>query len=104
MDIVSLTYKVLSGRADDPEIKELKEWINQSDENRQEFEDIKLLWENSEFFRNADQSDDSVFEKIRLRLKKRLKKRRRMRTFLWSVVLIAMAFLLALILRHTWFT
>lgn len=41
---IQLAYKVLSGNATVEEINTLRQWIALSEENRIEFEDIKLLW------------------------------------------------------------
>jgi ferric-dicitrate binding protein FerR (iron transport regulator) len=67
MDRVALIYRFLSGEASQSEKQELDEWIAKSEANREEFEDIKLLWENSPLPSDTEQ-DENGFEKIRQRI------------------------------------
>ena len=101
MEVVSLTYKVLSGQADASEREQLEEWIAQSEANRREFEDIKLLWENSISNAHGSQTHDSGFEKVRSRLKERLARKRWMYALSWSFTVFIIALMLWLILRGT---
>ena len=102
MDRVSLIYKVLSGEANPSEQRELEDWIAKSEANRQEFEDIKLLWENSAMTGDQPQEDDNGFEKIKQRMHNRLKKKRRLRYALYTIILAIVAVLFVLLLRQTW--
>ncbi|HRJ29730.1 MAG TPA: DUF4974 domain-containing protein [Cyclobacteriaceae bacterium] len=102
MDRVSLIYKVLSGEANPSEQRELEDWIAKSEANRQEFEDIKLLWENSAMTGDQPQEDDNGFEKIKQRMHNRLKKKRRLQYALYTILLAIVAVLFALLLRQTW--
>lgn len=104
MEVVSLTYRVLSGQANASEREQLEKWIAQSEENRREFEDIKLLWENSAIGEKKGQTNDSGFEKVRSRLKEKLAKRRRIRMLCWTLVLVIMGLAFLLMLRHMWLT
>lgn len=102
MDRVSLIYKVLSGEANPSEQKELEDWIAKSEANREEFEDIKLLWENSIMAGDYPQEDDNGFEKIKQRMHNRLKKKRRLRYALYTIILAMVVVLFVLLLRQTW--
>lgn len=101
MEVVSLTYKVLSGQASESEKEELNQWIAQSEANRREFEDIRLLWENSPSREIGDETDGSGFEEVRSRLKKRLAKKRRIRAGLWMLLVVVVGLILFLLIRDT---
>lgn len=102
MDRVSLIYKVLSGEANPSEQKELEDWIGKSEANREEFEDIKLLWENSSMTNDQSDDEDSGFEKIKQRMQHRLKVKRRLRYALYTILLAIVAVLFVLLFRQTW--
>ena len=101
MEVVSLTYKVLSGQANESEKEELDRWIAQSEANRREFEDIRLLWENSATRENGDETNDSGFEEVRSRLKKRVAKKRRIRAGLWMLLVVVVGLILLLLIGGT---
>ncbi len=66
MDKTSLIYKVLEGKASEVEKAELSWWIALSEENKSEYQDIKLLWENSNELNNtADNNYDDDLRKIK---------------------------------------
>lgn len=102
MDRVSLIYKVLSGEATLDEKKELDEWVTKSEANQEEFEDIKLLWENSPFPSDTEQ-DETGFEKIRQRIQQRSRRKKQIRSILYACIVITLAVLLLLLFRQTWF-
>lgn len=102
MDRVSLIYKVLSGEANPSEQRELEDWIAKSEANREEFEDIKLLWENSSMTNEHPQEDDSGFEKIRQLMQHRLTVKKRFRYALYTVILAIVTVLFVLLFRQTW--
>lgn len=102
MDRVSLIYKVLSGEANPSEQRELEDWIAKSEANREEFEDIKLLWENSPITGDPQHEDDSGFEKIKQRMEQRFGVKRRLRYALYTIILAMVTVLVVLQLRQTW--
>jgi len=104
MEVVSLTYKVLSGQASASEREQLEQWIAESEGNRREFEDIKLLWEYSAIGEMEGQINAGGFEKVRSRVKAKLAKRRRIRVLCWALVLVIIAVAFFLMLRHMWQT
>lgn len=102
MDHVALIDKVLSEEATSQQKAELERWILESEENRQEFEDIKFLWKYSSSQDESHLADDSGFESIKLRMKEHLRRKRRIRTVLWSLLVLVIATLLVFHLRKTW--
>ncbi|MFZ5972830.1 MAG: DUF4974 domain-containing protein [Bacteroidota bacterium] len=102
MDRVSLIYRVLSGEASPDEKKELDEWVTKSEANQEEFEDIKLLWENSPLPSDTEQ-DEAGFEKIRQRIQQRSRRKKQIRSILYACIVITLAVLLFLLFRLTWF-
>lgn len=102
MDRISLIYKVLSGEASGEEKRELKEWIARSEANREEFDDIKLLWESSSTPADTDQEDDDGFEGIRKRMQQHLQRSRRMRYAISTGILAVVAVILLVHLKQTW--
>jgi len=101
MDRVALIYKVLSGEASLDEKQELDEWIAKSETNREEFEDIKLLWEISPLPSDAEQ-DENGFDKIRQRIQQRFRRKKQIRAVLYTCIVITLAVLFFLLLRQTW--
>lgn len=104
MDRVSLIYKVLGGEADQAEQKELEDWIAKSEANREEFEDIKLLWEFSETTPDHEHVDDRGFEKIKQQVMQRLKAKARLKHALYAIALAIAILLLVLVTKWTWFS
>ncbi len=100
MDRVSSIYKVLSGEASTLEKDELDEWVAESQANREEFEDIKLLWE------CAAQGEhnievDTGFEKIKQRMQQQQRKKRQIQYIAFFVILAIIATAIVLIFRNT---
>jgi len=98
MDRVSLIFKVLSGDASDEEKAQLDNWIRQSDENKEEYLNVKLLLEN----RPAE--DDSNVELPEGLLMGRKAADRKFETVVvraikYLVILAILVFLLSLIYR-----
>lgn len=90
MDRSSLIYKVLSNEATETQRKELDEWLSQSEENKIEFNDIKLLWETSG---NSDQSFPKNqlkegLSKIKALMQSKLR-RREQNTRTWVLIVLA---------------
>ncbi len=102
MDRVSLIYKVLSGEASLDEKQELDEWVTKSEANQEEFEDIKLLWENSPLPSDIEQ-DETGFEKIRQRIQHRSRRKKQIRHILYACLVVTLAVILILLFRQTWF-
>jgi ferric-dicitrate binding protein FerR (iron transport regulator) len=100
MDRVSLIYKALAGEASTEEMEELEEWVIQSPANREEFEDIKLLWESSGL-RERNSDDDLGFEKIKSRVQQRLRTNKRIRQAILLIALTIIALTIGFILRST---
>lgn len=103
MDRVSLIYKVLSEDATPEEKADLERWMLESEDNRQEFEDIRLLWENSPSQDEDYPADDNSFEMLRRRINRLVRRRRRIRVFFSSLLLALTAVSILLLLRATWF-
>ena len=57
MNKIVLIDKVLSGNASEAEKTELDVWISESEANQIEYQDIKLLWENTNDVNNAEDDD-----------------------------------------------
>lgn len=98
MDKTSLIYKVLSNAASETERKELDEWLSQSEENKIEFNDVKLLWETS---KDSDQSfSKNGLSKIKAVMQSKLR-RREQSTRNW--VLIALLVIAVLVFTYFFF-
>lgn len=93
MEKLTLIRKVLSGQADAAELKELELWIAQSDENKTEFEDIRLLFEN-ESTPEIDGTDDfdTGFERISSTILQRKRARERRRYAVLTAMAIVVVF------------
>ena len=102
MDRISLIYKVLSREANGEEKRELEEWIARSEANREEFDDIKLLWESSSRPTDTEQEDNDGFEGIRKRMQQHLQTQRRMRYAISTGILAVGAVILLAHLKQTW--
>lgn len=90
MDKTSLIFKVLSGEATPDERAELEQWIAQSEANKSEYEDLKLLWGTSDVASNIeDENFYDGFVKIKSKFKQRRAVLRRKRLFMWTSVMIA---------------
>ncbi len=87
MDYATLIYRVLSGEATRQENILLQEWILESEGNRQEFEDIKLLRKHSLLSRDGKDAP-GAFEAIRVRVTGYLRKRRQRRVMVSVLVLM----------------
>ena len=101
MDRVSLIYKVLSGEASLDEKQELDEWVTKSEANQEEFEDIKLLWENAPLPSDIEQ-DETGFEKIRQRIQQRSRRKKQIRHILYACLVVTLAIILILLIWQTW--
>jgi ferric-dicitrate binding protein FerR (iron transport regulator) len=82
MVTTSLIYKVLSGKAGQAEKAEVEEWIASSDANKEEYDDIRLLWDQA---RDTDSSPsdahfyDGFYQiKTLMQRKRRSRKRKKM--------------------------
>lgn len=98
MDKTSLIYKVLSAEANESEKKELENWLSQSEENKIEFNDLKLLWEAS---KDPDQSItknqlQDGFIKIKALMEAKLKKRQQNKR-IWILITVLILGLLVFI-------
>lgn len=72
MEKASLIFKVLSREASQDERAELEHWIAQSEANKSEYDDLKLLWEHSSTARPVEPDHfyaglDKIKSKIRLK-------------------------------------
>src|SRR5258706_6205175 len=82
MDKSVIIFKVLSGHASELEKNELNIWITQSDANREEFNNLKLLWESSG---EAERKDDHFYDglyKIQAKIRQR-QRRKRTKFIVW---------------------
>lgn len=67
--------RILSGNADSTDIKDFKEWLNESEENKAEFQRLKNIWDTaypvfSPEHIDSDKAEKMFFEKINRRQKK----------------------------------
>jgi ferric-dicitrate binding protein FerR (iron transport regulator) len=76
MDKSAMIFKVLSGEANELEKKELDIWITQSDANREEFNDLKLLWESSREEAGNDHHFYESLYKIQAQIRQRQRRKR----------------------------
>jgi ferric-dicitrate binding protein FerR (iron transport regulator) len=76
MDKSVMIFKVLSGQASELEKKELDIWITQSDANREEFNDLKLLWESSGGEQGKDDHFYDSLYKIQAEIRQRQRRKR----------------------------
>lgn len=101
--MTALIYKVLSNTATEEEKLRLEKWIGQSAENREEFENIKLLCctTNASAFGQQASLDDG-FEKVRqkVRMKIRAKRRRRFLLFTGLALLASALYIYVSIATH----
>lgn len=102
MDQTSLIYRVLSGNASDAEKREFDAWVALNDANKAEFEDIKLLWDNSPD-EDAVEHDDEYYEGLR-KIMSEIRVREQRRKIQKAILHIAlMAGLLTLIFFTSYF-
>lgn len=98
MNKTPLIYRVLSGKASELEKKELEEWIAQSEDNRIEFDDLKLLLENSpeqDQLPPKSQFYDGLTKikaLMQLKLRKRERNKRAVVLIIFIAVIIAVLF------------
>lgn len=90
MEKTLLIFKVLSGDATPDERAELDQWIAQSEANRTEYEDIKLLWDNSSVVSHTeDEHFFNGFARIKSKFRQKRAIRRRKRLMIWTSVIVA---------------
>ena len=88
MDKSVMIFKVLSGQASELEKEDLDRWITQSDANREEFDDLKLLWESS---REEQRKDNHFYDSLyKIQAKIRQRQRRKRSRFIVWIGLVAM--------------
>lgn len=73
MEYVTLIYKVLSGKATEAEKAELQTWIGSDPAHAEEFEDIKLLYDNASNVTERIIADDEEFYSGLRKIKSRIK-------------------------------
>ncbi|HEY9044492.1 MAG TPA: hypothetical protein VIN08_01290 [Ohtaekwangia sp.] len=99
MDSVRLIYRVLSGDASDEEKAQLDNWIRQSDENGEEYLNIKLLLEN----RSVEDDSNVGFTEGLSGIKRKAAKRKYhavvVMAIKYLVIFAVLFFLLSLIYR-----
>src|SRR5258706_5768296 len=88
MDASSLIYKVLSGKAGEVEKAELEKWISGSDENKTEYDDIRLLWDHSNDTGDRAHFYDGLYQ-IRTRMHRKRQHRKRKKMIMTSSILLA---------------
>lgn len=98
MDRIALIDKVLSNEAAPHEQAILKRWIAESDANRQEYENIKLLREHAQSSPDPHRDDDEGFERVRQRMRKGIGRKRRLRLAISALLLFIALLLLVFIL------
>lgn len=82
MNRQDIIYRALSGGATQSEQAELDAWIARSEANREEYEDLKLLWEVSRGLSadtDADEGGDEAFGRIAKAVKARFRRKKRRR-------------------------
>ncbi len=99
MDISWLIDKVLTGRASDLEIKEVEKWVAQSESNKAEFEDLKLLYESPKQPKEHDPGFYDGLSKIQAAIEKRKRKtvKSRINRRKFAIIAITMVPLIALV-------
>lgn len=98
MNRSELIFRVLSNQATSQEVKELDAWVNQSKDNREEYEDIKLLWDNSQENEDNDK-DDSFYDGLN-GIKQTIQGRKRQRQARVILLIFALIFVLYLALSN----
>ncbi len=101
MDPTKLIYTVLSGKATKEEIFALDIWISLSEENRNEFNDIKLLHEAS--VKDVEDNNDQFYDgllKIKQLIHNKSKRRRKRKIVLLSTMAILLLFIFFLFLQY----
>ncbi len=94
MDKTSLIYKVLEGNASEGEKIELMAWIGQSEENKAEYQDIKLLWENSnEIIRGTNDHFYAGLRKIKTSMQSKHKRDNLNKIILLTLILVVLVIL-----------
>lgn len=83
MDKSVMIFKVLSWQASELEKVDLDSWISQSDANREEFDDLKLLWESSREEQIKDNHFYDSLNKIQAKIRQR-QRRKRTRFMVWT--------------------
>lgn len=99
MDTTELIYKVLSEEATETERQELLNWIAQDPGNREEYEDIKLLWTYSS---NEHRDDAYLAEgwlKVKSSYRKRARKRKRKKLLSCLAIFVVLAISMFLLWR-----
>lgn len=89
MDKASLIFKVLSGEATKEEQAELEQWIAQNEANKSEYEDLKLLWDNTSAERQVEEEHFyDGFARIKSKFKQKRSIRRRKRSITWISIIV----------------
>ncbi|MBX2968317.1 MAG: DUF4974 domain-containing protein [Cyclobacteriaceae bacterium] len=89
MDRVSYIYRVLSGVASEVEKQELEDWIAMNPENKEEFENIRLLWESEQHTKSvSSQESDRDFEKLNTLIKQQQVRKKRIRAYLYALIIL----------------
>lgn len=78
MDPVNLIFKVLSNEATPEEVMTLEKWVQADRSNRNDYEDLKLLWQSAEMAKKAKQEGrkDEGFPKLMASIKRRQQRKR----------------------------
>lgn len=101
MDKSVMIFKVLSGHASELEKKELDMWITQSDANKEEFNDLKLLWESS---REEERKDGHFYDglyKIQSKIRQSQRRKRTEFIVLMGIVVTGLIVLLIYIVSSS---
>lgn len=95
MDRSKIIYDVLAGTAPEEKKQELEAWVAQSRGNREEYEDLRLLWDLSRSMEEGGRSRDYYegLERIKIAIRARLGRRsRKLLTVRIAGVLACVAF------------
>jgi hypothetical protein len=88
MEKSELIFKVLSNEASKEEVMALKDWILLNDANKNEYEDLKLLWEGSQTTNNNER--DYIYYSGLQRIKAAIKKKESKSNLIFNLSMILM--------------
>lgn len=101
MENALLIFKVLSGNATAVEELQLKKWITESNDNRLEFEDVKLLFDNMRVVPRTDTlAINSQFDRMKSLVYKRQRRKRSIRLAGLLIATLSGVILAGLLFRY----
>lgn len=94
VDQAALAFKILDGKASPEEQQVFDLWLSQDQQHWEEFADLKLLWENSNY--RSTETDPDAFQQIKRIVERDRRKKKVLRYALYLVALVVVSVVLYL--------